>query len=872
MTRTLKLSTLKLSTLKTLCLGLLLGMTGSAAAQAQTVVAQSSFPGAAGADLSGTAAATGGTWTKDMAFPNSLLLDGNGGVYPGGGNVFGTYKLPVSTSGTVTLEADVYVAGTLASANGNGLSLDAYDSSGQEHGYKGSLYYETTAANAHWEQVRVDSASATPGIGTNTTPVLTAGSYYHIQYSLAPGAETLRVGPAQTGLTAYPYTGAYTTVSSAADSTYTVNGPVGVGTYSYLAATATGGLHLLNFQATVPASARAAATSFYVDPVGGSDSNDGLSGTAAGGHGPWLSASKAASFSYVSGDQLFIKGGTTLSGSLAFSGQPPTLVTSYGTGNATISAPAGADGLSVVGFGGCTVSSLVFTGPETPATITNTGVWTHGIRFNLPGGQPGSVSGVSVQNCIVTGFDVGMSIWAKGNNAAYLGTSVTGNTVHDCPGNGIIVRGVEGTGGTPGTSSIAYNTVYNIPGVHFASNDQGVDGDTSGCGIIATDQRYSTIEHNLLHDSGSGNNLTAGPGATVCVNYNYSRIRDNEAYGWRTGNADGCAFDLDGGCQYSEIAYNYSHNNGGAGLFLCNFTGFTNTGNTIHHNISIDDAIQHNGSVQFDGTDTSFAVYNNTIVQNRSTAPLIFSGNVGITGLFANNLFVYKSNAILLNLQSAFTVGPSQIRFLGNDYYSPDGSPFNAVISGQATQTTLQGFRTAYGYETLSGADTSRVASPGWVSTAYDAPPTVMGPGVTSPSSLRLYDLTPTSATVGAGVPYSLLGIAYSGLGAAAPTDDFHSAPLQPVADVGAVTLPAGGYPAAPAAPVALALTITHNASNQPILTWVADPLATLYLEERSTDGVSYTVFRTDPPGTLTDTDTARPNVATVYYHVISRH
>lgn len=70
----------------------------------------------------------------------------------------------------------------------------------------------------------------------------------------------------------------------------------------------------------------------------------------------------------------------------------------------------------------------------------------------------------------------------------------------------------------------------------------------------------------------------------------------------------------------------------------------------------------------------------------------------------------------------------------------------------------------------------------------------------------------------------------------------------------------------------ALALTITQNGSSQPVLTWTADPAATLYKVLRSTDGANYTVIATPAVGTLTYTDTARPAGATVYYHITSSH
>ena len=71
-----------------------------------------------------------------------------------------------------------------------------------------------------------------------------------------------------------------------------------------------------------------------------------------------------------------------------------------------------------------------------------------------------------------------------------------------------------------------------------------------------------------------------------------------------------------------------------------------------------------------------------------------------------------------------------------------------------------------------------------------------------------------------------------------------------------------------PPAGTALALTITHNGTNQPVLTWNAAPSGSGYKVFRSTDGATYSVIATPSFGTLTYTDTARPTGATVYYHI----
>jgi hypothetical protein len=101
------------------------------------------------------------------------------------------------------------------------------------------------------------------------------------------------------------------------------------------------------------------------------------------------------------------------------------------------------------------------------------------------------------------------------------------------------------------------------------------------------------------------------------------------------------AYDIDGGNNGNVYQYNYSHDNEGGFLLICNGEGMTSDRNTVRYNISVDD---ENKSAPYGvisvacGPATNTLVHNNTITTAASgTAVVSSNGPGGVT--FRNNVF-----------------------------------------------------------------------------------------------------------------------------------------------------------------------------------------------------------------------------------------
>jgi hypothetical protein len=161
---------------------------------------------------------------------------------------------------------------------------------------------------------------------------------------------------------------------------------------------------------------------------------------------------------------------------------------------------------------------------------------------------------------------------------------------------------------------------------------------------------------------------------------------------------DGGGFDLDGGVTNSVIQYCLSYENQGAGFGLFQYAGASDwSHNTVRYCVSINDAqiTEGAGSIFiWNGSDisaqlTDCMVYNNVVYN--AVAPLISYENASKHKefIFCNNIFLGSDQPIFGNYTGS--------SFLGNDWWSNDGSP------GFMTFNSLAEWSKKTGQEMLSG-------------------------------------------------------------------------------------------------------------------------------------------------------------------------
>ncbi len=447
-----------------------------------------------------------------------------------------------------------------------------------------------------------------------------------------------------------------------------------------------------------PEFAVSAGTIYYVSPSG-SDKNAGTSPTK-----PWATINKVNSKGLNPGDQVLFQGGATFTGSLQFTsrdgGTPasPVVISSYGTGKATINSPT-AEGIKVYNAGGFNISNLKFTGPGPAATK-------QGVSFYMDLGGNAKLAHVYIDNVEVSGFKNGIMLGSWNNNAGYIDVRITNTSVHDN-----VMSGVNSYAQLPYSHQsfyVGHVTAYNQLG------DPQLLGAPSGSGIVLGGVDGAIIERSVAYNNGARCVSSSGPVGIWAYDANNVTIQYNESYNNTTsGSADGGGFDLDQNTKNSIIQYNYSHGNAGPGYLLAQSVNNTNhTGNIIRYNISENDGRKNStGAVTLWGKILNTHIYNNSIYLKAAASGSprgVYIHNSATTGLYVNNVSV-RNNIIqvtnslrMVQVTGGMLSGAKLLRFEDNNYF-PTATTFK-IVWGGTTHATLASWRTATTQETVGGA------------------------------------------------------------------------------------------------------------------------------------------------------------------------
>lgn len=453
------------------------------------------------------------------------------------------------------------------------------------------------------------------------------------------------------------------------------------------------------------------AAEYYVNNSG----NDSNPGTQAQ---PWQTVDKVSNSALAAGDKVYFAGGQTFSGNLyldeAYNGTSsnPIVISSYGTGRATIDA-GDSYGIFAYNNGGYTISNLIIQGAGT-STNTESGI-------NFYNEKAGNVvmDHIYFDNVEVSGFgDYGIIVGAFNGTSGYNDIRITNSTVHDNSKAGIVTYGPDSINYVNTDVYIGYNTLY---------ENKGLTGLTThtGDGVALGSVDGATVEYNVSHDNGELNQASEGPVAFMAYDSKNITFQYNEAYNMKTqGLNDGAGFDLDQNVSNSIIQYNYSHNNEGSGFQLVQSPNTNlHTNNIIRYNISENDNRNNNtvGAITVYGKVNNAEIYNNTVYITKPTsisprAAYIF--NDGATSLdptnvhFRNNIFYVASNSLSqVEVTPDVLIGGSGILFQGNNYYRPDGGV--SIVWGSSTYTSLSSWRSGASQEQVSGTNTGLNTNPG---------------------------------------------------------------------------------------------------------------------------------------------------------------
>ena len=390
---------------------------------------------------------------------------------------------------------------------------------------------------------------------------------------------------------------------------------------------------------------RASAT-YYVDAQAGSDRNSGTSQNKA-----FKSLYKVTSKYYQPGDKILFKSGQSFNGSLTIKGYGDakngiTIGTYGGSAKAKIKARGGS-GITLMSDY-TTVENLEITNPQGTVGI-----------YVLPGAV-GCRKNITIQNCYIhdvntneTAFNYetgGIIVYADGVSPTWMENVIVKNNV---------VENVARTG-------ILLTTQWaNRPGRwgknNWKSDTDGwypfekcrVEGNTvqgsRGDAIMCCGCRNLVIEKNSVNNAFS---TTKQKGVAVAAlwttNTNDSIIQYNDVGHTKfpAGCVDGEGFDIDISEIHTTLQYNYSHDNGGGFLLLCNLGEGKkiSKNHVIRFNLSVNDATTAGqGVFMISDSNPHTQIYNNTIYigsnPKRTVQPVYHFGEESADFTFTNNIF-----------------------------------------------------------------------------------------------------------------------------------------------------------------------------------------------------------------------------------------
>jgi hypothetical protein len=496
-------------------------------------------------------------------------------------------------------------------------------------------------------------------------------------------------------------------------------------------------LRLLAVTAIVSSAVNAGAAADYYISASGSDAAAGTSAVAA-----WKTIAAVNAAAFHPGDRIRFAAGETFAGTVTLDASDqgtaaaPVVITSYGTGRATIAGGTGG-AIAVTNCGGVDIRDIDVVG----AGATNTA---NGILVFTDFADGRKLPHIVIDHVDVSGFGqdgIGIGSW-HASKPGYDGVRVSNCIVHGNKTGGMRTIAMPDAAST----TWAHRDVY-VGHCTFRDNpgDPAKTDNQSGSGCILAEVDGGVIEYCEAYGNGAACAWPqGGPGGLWTVESNDVVLQHNESHHNRTGagSTDGAGFDLDGGTTNCVLQYNYAHDNDGAGFLTGDYPGSRPTsGNTIRYNVSENDGRAHGfcGIVAYAGS--GCRIYHNTAfvspAASGSPCALHISGSTGASA--RNNLLVASGGLTIADVSGG--------ALLQGNAYDADGGTFLIRCDGIA-YSSLAALRTATGQERITGTDVGMQvdqALPGAGSAGTVGDPTAL-------ATLAAYRLAGGSPLIGGGL------------------------------------------------------------------------------------------------------------------------
>lgn len=403
---------------------------------------------------------------------------------------------------------------------------------------------------------------------------------------------------------------------------------------------------------------------YYIDNVAGDDGNNGMSIST-----PWKTLDKVNSVVFEPGDKILFRRGGSWSGQLRPQGSgtdgSPIILDAYGQGDKPriigvnlgtkdIDDPSKAHRVGAVYL--YNQDYWVIRNLD----VTNTGnpheVWRAGIFYRAEDGRKHEY--IHIEDCDVhdvMGFQSQSASYQLWNDSAgiliQIGNADTGGKrtylndilIERCTSSNNYSKGIV-------TDEWAWKAPARVPNengdnrwyafTNLVVRNNVMDGN-QGDGMIIYNAESPVIEYNIA----SSNHLYSGNvfcvGMWTCMS-SKAVFQYNEVYGTLT-NLDGQAFDIDWETKDCVFQYNYSHDNVGGMLLVCNEGGRYNQRGIARYNISQNDGSSSNQLIRINGKSEACQIYNNTFYVGSDRKPSLIYAQYkdgfasGIS--FLNNIF-----------------------------------------------------------------------------------------------------------------------------------------------------------------------------------------------------------------------------------------
>ena len=427
-----------------------------------------------------------------------------------------------------------------------------------------------------------------------------------------------------------------------------------------------GGLGILGKQSQLggAGSLQKSGTTYYVDSTSGDDNHSGTSLSTA-----WKTLAKVNANVFFPGDRILFKSGSIWTGQLWPKGSgtesQPIMIDKYG-----------GEAMPVINGNGEVEDAVLLKNQEyweiRNLEVTNTGT-SPGVRrgVHIVAEDYGEAHHIYVQDLDVHDVNGSNEMKENGGITYHCAGDKKSSRLVDLRIEGNHIHRVDRSGIFGSSTHWVRSKWYPSLGVVIRNN---VLDDIGGDGIVNVATDGAVVEFNVVaHASQRSQDYNVGIWPWSADN---TVVQFNEVYGTR-GQHDAEGFDSDWNSRNTIIQYNYSHDNEGGFLLICNEGSQSpevsagNTGTIVRYNISQND---HHRGIKMSGPVKDTLIYNNTIYVGKGESVDVVL-HTDWTG-WATNTYFYN-NIFYVEGTARFSYGVK-----GN----PDGSYETAPGPGKSEQ------------------------------------------------------------------------------------------------------------------------------------------------------------------------------------------